>query len=111
MNHPTRIRNIVPDKKDIVPPNVLTPVGAMVALHMHPVPENEQGIILPDGSQNPAQSNICTVISVGPECKQVRTGDKVLMSPAMAWHLFHKKHQYIFVKESDIACVLDPAFL
>lgn len=108
MNHQIKLRPNIAPVADVVPPDVLTPVGNMVAIHQHPVEENDKGIILPDGSENPLQSNICTVISVGPDCKQVKRGDKVLMMPVMCSVLYHRKHAYVFVKEEQIACVLDP---
>lgn len=107
----TNLRHIIPAKDDVVPPCVMTPTGSLVVIHQHPPETNTNGIYIPDGAENPAQSEICTVIAVGPECKQVRAGDKILMLNAPASQLYHRRHKYIFVKEEFVACVLDPVQL
>lgn len=92
---------------DIVPPNVFKPVGDLVAVHMHPVAENEVGILLPDGSENPKQTNICTVVAVGPKCTQVKDGDRVFLQQAMCTIISHKGKKYIVLKEELICGVLN----
>lgn len=92
---------------DVVPPKAFTPVGDLVALHMHPVTENEVGILLPDGSENPKQTNLCTVVAAGPLCKQVKDGDKVFIHQALATIISHKGYKYIVIEEKLIAGVLN----
>ena len=43
--------------------------------------ETEGGIILPDNVKAKLQSNISKIISVGPECKQAKTGDFAMINP------------------------------
>lgn len=89
-----------------IPPKLFRPVGDQIAVHMHPVPENEHGILLPDGSENPIQSNICTVIAVGADVYSVEEGDQVLLMPVMAPNIYHKGYKYIMVKEEQVAGVI-----
>ncbi len=93
---------------DVLPPNVMTPVGEQVVVHMHPTESDMAGIVIPENAKNPQQTNICTVIAVGPLCKQVKAGDRVFIHEVMAGHFYHKKFRYIILhEEKHVAAVLN----
>ena len=89
-----------------VPPKAFTPVLNMVAAHMHPVAENEAGIVLPDGSENPSQTNICTAVAVGPDCRHVKEGDQFMPLPVLIPNIVHKGRIYAMFREDQIAGIM-----
>lgn len=58
-----------------------TPIGDCVCLQMFQFNQTIGGLQLPDSAINPDVSGIGQVISVGPECKQVKEGDVVITEP------------------------------
>ncbi len=58
------------------------PIDDLVALHVHRVDATEQGVILPDIAQGMWSTPTATVIAIGPNVKQVKEGDVVLVNPS-----------------------------
>ena len=56
------------------------PFGDQVAVHVHRKDETDSGLVLPDGVSDPDNTPTCTVIAAGPDCKQIKEGD-VLVIP------------------------------
>lgn len=57
-----------------------TPFGSKVALTVFKAADSSVGgVVLPDGSQTKHESALGRVVAVGPECKQVKAGDVVVL--------------------------------
>jgi chaperonin GroES len=61
------------------------------------------GISLPEGSTDKPQTG--TAVAVGIDCKQVRTGHRVLFSP-YAESVTLDEVDYVLAKESDLYAIL-----
>lgn len=72
------------------------------------------GIILPDQSRS--KDRVQKVLAVGPDCKTVKKGDLILVSPAcrpFQIPLIYDEHapiQHIQIKEYEVAGVVDPSY-
>jgi co-chaperonin GroES (HSP10) len=62
--------------------------------------ETEGGIILPDNVKAKLQSNISKIISVGPDCKQAKTGDLAMINPTTTGNIIEiENRSYIMIPE------------
>ncbi len=59
-----------------------TPFGDQVVVWVHRKDETEAGLLLPDGVADPDRTPTCTVIAVGPNCKQIKEGDELVLPNA-----------------------------
>jgi co-chaperonin GroES (HSP10) len=59
------------------------PVASKVAIRVKKITQTSGGVMLPEGSaQERWESCEATVVAVGPECKQVKVGDRILTNPS-----------------------------
>jgi co-chaperonin GroES (HSP10) len=59
------------------------PIASKVAIRVKKVTQTSGGVMLPEGSaQERWESCEATVVAVGPECKQVKVGDRILTNPS-----------------------------
>lgn len=88
-----------------------TPVGDRVVAKAHKPRQLHAGLVLPEDSM--VFSPVGTVIAVGPECKQVKEGDVVVVDPSTVMNLIHlpysatDKHLFFSCAEDKIQVVLD----
>jgi co-chaperonin GroES (HSP10) len=84
------------------------PIGPKVALQLieHEA-ITEGGIELPLGSVEKVHMPSAWVISVGPECKQVKLGDKVLVLPQTAVRKCpYMGEELLIIKEEEISAIV-----
>lgn len=84
-----------------------TPIGRQVAMTW--VNKDEMtngGIVLPEGSMSKMIFAVTEVVAVGPECKQVKEGDRVLIDErTMLKRGYHRGVEYYVIEETLIAGV------
>ena len=62
--------------------------------------ETDTGIILPEGVSTKYQSNISKVLAVGPETKQAKQGDLVMINPTTTGNIIEiEEESYIMIPE------------
>lgn len=79
------------------------PFGGWVVLPNPSKKKTDAGIILDDDTAKKLQTNILEVLAVGPDCRQTKVGDTVMVDPtteAMLIHLDDVPH--LFVNEFQI---------
>jgi co-chaperonin GroES (HSP10) len=79
------------------------PFGGWVVLPNPSKKKTAAGIILDDDTAKKLQTNILEVLAVGPDCRQTKVGDTVMVDPtteAMLIHLDDVPH--LFVNEFQI---------
>lgn len=59
-----------------------TPFGDQVAVHVLYKGETEVGLLLPEGVEDPDNTPMCKVIACGPDCKQIKEGDMLVIPNA-----------------------------
>jgi co-chaperonin GroES (HSP10) len=63
----------------------------------------DAGIILSDSAAKAIQSNVLKVIAAGPECKEVKENDTVMVHPeTAALPIELDKEKYLLIKEFSI---------
>ncbi len=90
-------------------PQKFTPIGKLVALQAYRKTETEGGIALPDNAVDPSVAPLALVNAVGPEVKQCKRGDKVMVglgTPASKAY-FENERTIIMLEESGIMAVID----
>lgn len=85
-----------------------TPIGSMVAVIVDtPETETYGDIVIPEAVSGRFWAPTGTVIAVGPECKQVKAGDRILGFPAAPGGFIRYKGEEIFlIEEIELAGVL-----
>lgn len=71
------------------------------------VPTERGGILLPEGMKTQFTFLTCTAIEIGPDCKWVKKGDKIVCASASIMQSDHDGHKYNFTQEDKIAAILD----
>lgn len=86
-----------------------TPFGDKVAIQVtKPSETTDAGLILPEISQERFTTPIALVIAVGPECKQVREGQFVLVPNSMiVQKVCYDKDDLMVMSEKDVIGVID----
>jgi|TARA_R110000787_G_scaffold112958_1_gene221870 co-chaperonin GroES (HSP10) len=80
-----------------------TPFGGWVILPNPSKRKTDAGIILDDATAKQLQTNILEVLAVGPDCRQTKIGDTVMVDPNSEAMLIHINDvQYLFVNEFQI---------
>jgi co-chaperonin GroES (HSP10) len=65
-----------------VPPKSFTPGKNLIAVYKHPTPQvSDGGVALTERASQSYRSMVFTVIATGPECKQVKEGDTIIILP------------------------------
>lgn len=91
---------------------VFTPVGNRVVMKAHKARKQHAGLLLPD--ETIVFTPVCTVVAVGPDCKQVKPGDVVGIDPGTVLNMIHlpysesDKHLFCCCAEDKVLVVLDP---
>ncbi len=86
-----------------------TPTGEKVVLQMFKLTETEAGIALPD-TVNPLayKTPQALVVSVGPDVKQLKRGDKVLVPAGIpCLEVKHLADRFLVMDEKMVVGVLD----
>jgi co-chaperonin GroES (HSP10) len=90
-----------------VPQKRFIPVGDRVALHVYKQTETEGGVLIPDNAKTDYQTPRCRVIAVGPDVKQVKEGDTVLVyGDVAARKVYWKDEEWVVCHEKDLAGVV-----
>ncbi len=86
-----------------------TPIGERVVLQVIEIPETTQGgLILPEQSRETWTTPIAQVIAVGPNVKQLKEGDKVLVyAETIARKVRYDNDSLLVVFEGDVVGVID----
>ena len=80
--------------------NNFTPTRDWILLADPRKKETESGIILPENVQEKYQTNIVEVLAVGPDTKQAKTGDFIMVNPAQSGNIvLIDKKEYIMIPE------------
>lgn len=89
-------------------PKMFTPIGKMVAIQtLKGSNVTYGGVIIPEGSMSDVQTMVAVVIAVGPEVKQVKEGDHILVGTSLqAWRVKIGRHAVMEVQEDGILGVL-----
>lgn len=86
------------------------PIGSMVAMAVDPLPkEAPGGIIIPPEVSGQFWNPMATVLEVGPECKQVKKGDRVLgfaRAPGGMARYLPTGEECFLIEESELAGVI-----
>lgn len=91
-------------------PKTFTPIGNKLAVQVIRQDTTEGGIVLPDNLRNESiPEAICArVVAAGPECKQVKVGDKIIVPPKLAGDIVkYAGHNYIIIPEDKIHGTID----
>lgn len=101
----------VVDVKPLLPQDRYQPIGCLVAFYDYKAKETPGGIVLPDGCRGTIETPVGKVVAVGPECKQVKPGDEVLIHPGQLVHnclykgevtrLIREEHIYGILREES----------
>ena len=75
----------------------------VVAVQEKPLEKTESGILLGEAKEKPVYA---VVESVGPEVKNVKTGDKIIYKEYSTTNLKIDEKEYIIVKEEDVLATL-----
>ena len=79
------------------------PFGGWVILPNPSSKTTKSGIILDDSMAKKMQTNILEVLAVGPDCRQTKVGDTVMVDPNSEAMLIHiDEVQHLFVNEFQI---------
>lgn len=82
----------------------LKPLGdRVVAKKEQPLEKTKSGILLGDAKEKPAYA---VVESVGPEVKNIKKGDKIIIKDYSATELKIDNTDYLIVKEEDVLATL-----
>lgn len=93
-----------------VPKRTYTPTHDLVAIH---VPSQQDvtpsGLIMPDSAKTSLYALEALVIATGPECKQVKEGDTVIIHAMTALtECNHKGNVTLLLQEKHVMGVLTP---
>lgn len=75
----------------------------VVAKKEQPLDKTESGILLGEAKKDPAYA---IVESIGPEVKEIKVGDKIIIKEYSATEVKIDKTDYIIIKEEDILAIL-----
>ena len=86
------------------------PFGCLMVAQLHFLDEVQShgGLIMPDGSKDLVQSPTATILAVGPECKQVKPWDEIVMASGAqgAW-ITHDGQQLMVLREDSIMGIVE----
>jgi co-chaperonin GroES (HSP10) len=87
-----------------------TPLGRKVAIYVYRVDKTEAGVLIPEVAQDTVRTLKAKVIACGPECKQVKEGDIVLVNEGTNMSsVNHCGHNLKLLMEEWIQGVVDLA--
>ena len=79
------------------------PYGVWILLPNPAKKVTDSGIILDDKTAGAITTNVLEVVAIGPECKQTKVGDTVMVDPNSEAMLIHIDDvQHLFVNEFQI---------
>lgn len=100
--------------KAVAPRLALRPLFNRVVVEPYVEPETPKildGIILPDDHQMALPQSpyfISTVLAVGPDCKQLKPGDRILLNRGALEAMIIEDHIYAIITEDRVYCIVDP---
>jgi co-chaperonin GroES (HSP10) len=95
-----------------IPMKTYTPTGCLVAVHLFPQSVSTGGIVIPDSVTNGtmlralAQTARCLVIAVGPDVKELKVGQTVLVFQD-PYTIKHKGQTTLVLREDQICGIED----
>lgn len=95
-------------RREPVPKKTYTPIGCLVAVHAYPPKPLHSGLLLPDqvkSKEGLYEAQECLVVAVGPECKQVKEGDVVLVQNRVDM-VIHDGQKTLLIREDHVAGVV-----
>lgn len=111
MKHPMVSPDVPLPAKKPVPKKRFVPVGDQVAIHVYLMTETQGGVLLPDRAAEGGdwRSPMGLVVAVGPDVKQIKEGDKVVLHPStVAMKVRFQGDEYIVLSESKVCGVVLP---
>lgn len=93
-----------------IPVKTFQPFGVFVCIHDLTPKATPGGLVMPDGSgirTGVLETNVALVIACGPECKQVKEGDVVLIGQEVrVLSVIHKGNKTFLIREDHISGVV-----
>lgn len=95
-----------PANKEV--PRLFTPEGRKIAGWGEPPPtKTDGGLEIPENATN-LYTSVIRVVAVGPECKQIKPGDRVLIGGGVpVGKVYMGPHVYMVAMEEDVYGVID----
>lgn len=95
---------------DVRIPKTFTPIGSRIALQVIRQDTSEGGIHIPGNvkAANNPEAIQAWVVAVGPDVKQIKVGDRVIVPPQLAGEVVKfRSHSYIIVLEERVHGIAD----
>jgi chaperonin GroES len=84
----------------------IEPVTNRILVEPYEVPDKVGALHIPDSAVSRPQRG--KIVSVGPDCKQARSGDEVIWSKHLGADIEVEGKKYIIMKEPDAHLILKP---
>lgn len=89
--------------------DIYTPLKEDVVIEFKKVDKTEKGVYIPEQSQKEDKFN--KVVAIGPECKRVKVGDIVFVSPTARPKIIELlQDNHVQIWESDILGIVDKEY-
>ncbi len=83
----------------------LRPIKDFIVLE---IPEDRKSLIARPQTHDPLKmgTSELVVILVGPKCKYVKPGDRLIFDPGLAITMAHEGKQYFLITEFAVGCII-----